>query len=183
MINCQVLYALQKEYGSSDLATYLGIILSHIPQDLQATIKSSLSSQEQIRLMEAYQPLNMENVAALNRQVKKLLFDLRRAETKFKILSERSWKLELIIQADGTFSETGGSWITRSYAKLVYLYTFKLHKNLMKSFGYLFVVMSVILLFGELSIFAKIPINLLKLTLKLDTGFYLTQVEIIFITR
>jgi hypothetical protein len=44
----------------------------------------------------------------------------------------------------------------------------------MKYIGYVFALMSLILLCGELSIFTEIPINAIKLFLKLDTGFYST---------
>lgn len=119
----------------------------------------------------------MEKVANLNREVKRLLFDLRRADTRFSKLCQTSWKLEMLMDVK---SETGfatpvsGSSTKRFYNRFILLWTLKVQKPMMKYIGYLFALMSMILLCAELSIFTKAPINVFKVFVSLDTGYYST---------
>jgi len=42
--------------------------------------------------------MSMSKITDLNRIVKKILFDLRRADSKFDVIIEKTWKLELAIE-------------------------------------------------------------------------------------
>lgn len=41
--------------------------------------------------------MSMSKVTELNRMVKQLLFDIRRADCKFDVIIEKTWKLELTV--------------------------------------------------------------------------------------
>jgi hypothetical protein len=52
------------------------------------------------------------------------------------------------------------------------LWAYRIRKPFNKYVGYLFAVMSTIMLFSELGIFTGIPLNLISVLLDLDLGYY-----------
>lgn len=54
------------------------------------------------------------------------------------------------------------------------LWDYKVRRPFNKYLGYLFALMSIIMLFCELSIFTGVPVNLIHTFVDLDLGYYST---------
>lgn len=146
---------LQREYHGTEYDHYLGVILKRIPKNFQESMEPQMHQLTAANIAEKYKPLTMKLLAELNRGVKRLMFDLERVQTKFQVIIDRANKLEKRYAApeDLAIASPNSSFYRNVTLRLAMLWNLRIRKYYHQYIGYIFSVISALLMLSELCVF------------------------------
>ncbi|CAD8049363.1 unnamed protein product [Paramecium primaurelia] len=157
---CKTLIILEDSYTHSEFQVYISKIIALIPPVYFDQIKQQNIYRKK-ELPSEYQNLNLKQLGSLHKSVKQIVFDLRRINTKFDILLNKVKKLERQYEIDSIENQ---NLFIKIVIKAQYIWVNYFRRYYNKYIGYVFTLLSVILMFGEFQVLMKqkIDINILS---------------------
>ncbi|CAD8058048.1 unnamed protein product [Paramecium sonneborni] len=176
---CKTLVILEDQYAQTEFLIYISKIIALIPSVYLETIKSQAKYRKR-ELLKEYQNLNLQQLGALHKSVKQIIFDLRRIDTKFDMLLKKVKKLERQYEIDSVENQ---SFFVKTVIKVQYIWVNYFRRYYNKYIGYVFSLLSTILMFGEFQVLIKekININILSSAILSIKGTQLTNIVLLIL--
>ncbi|KAL4502427.1 hypothetical protein ABPG72_012014 [Tetrahymena utriculariae] len=182
----KIVYLMKEQYSDKHVGQYCTKILEEVNPQIMNDVIKDLRYTNLEDLSRDLTDINMNKIVQLNRQVKKSITDYLRAETKWQILLDNAFLVEDILENQFSihYKIRSTFWVERSgyvgdiLDKIQWFWYVKIKSNLKLILGVIFSIFSLIIIYGELSMFLDLDISIFKIFSQSDE-YFKTQILIL----